>query len=170
MASHYGYVEKPLERLVLLPVDGSEHSERAFNWYLRNLHRHGDKVGIMNVVEPPTMPASFVMMGPVVVPDEWHQEVKESVERSKKTTEMFKEKCDKAGVPCTVYQETCDFGAGEKICQLAKDKGASSIVMGSRGLNFLRRTLLGSVSSYVVNHAHVPVVVTPPDMEEQKKD
>lgn len=34
--------------------------------------------------------------------------------------------------------------------------------MGSRGLGTIRRTILGSVSDYVVHHANVPVVVCPP--------
>ena len=35
------------------------------------------------------------------------------------------------------------------------------IVIGSRGLGVIRRTILGSVSDYVVNHTHIPVVVCP---------
>ncbi len=31
--------------------------------------------------------------------------------------------------------------------------------MGTRGMGTIRRTLLGSVSDYVVHHAHCPVTV-----------
>lgn len=51
---------------------------------------------------------------------------------------------------------------GEKICELADKEGVSFIVMGSRGLNALRRTFTGSVSDYVLRHSHVPVTVVPP--------
>ena len=47
------------------------------------------------------------------------------------------------------------------ICDLAKEKNADLIVMGSRGLNALRRTFLGSVSEYVLHHAHIPTTVVP---------
>ena len=51
---------------------------------------------------------------------------------------------------------------GEVICKLAKDVDANLIVMGSRGMGTLRRTLLGSVSDYCVHHAHIPVAIVPP--------
>ena len=49
--------------------------------------------------------------------------------------------------------------AGAAICKEAKSKHASLVVVGSRGAGVVRRTILGSVSSYVVHHAHVPVLV-----------
>lgn len=51
---------------------------------------------------------------------------------------------------------------GEVICQTAKREKADHIVMGSRGLGTVRRTLLGSVSDYTLHHATVPVSVVPP--------
>ena len=147
-------------RNIVLPVDASEHSERAFNWYLTNLRQDGDHLTIVNVVEPPKIPPSF--FSPVVVSDEYKNDVEEAIKKSKETAEKFEKKCKTAGLKCSVSTETCDFGPGEKICEIAKKNGASGIVMGSRGLNVIRKTLLGSVSSYVVNHADVPVVVTPP--------
>ena len=49
--------------------------------------------------------------------------------------------------------------AGELIVEVAKKEGAVLIVIGSRGQGVLRRTLMGSVSQYVLHHAHCPVVV-----------
>ena len=50
---------------------------------------------------------------------------------------------------------------GQGIIQVAEDEKADMIVMGTRGLDVLRRTLLGSVSDYVVRHSRVPVLVCP---------
>lgn len=50
---------------------------------------------------------------------------------------------------------------GEAICHAAKEHHASMIVMGSRGQNAIRRTFVGSVSDYVLHHAHIPVTVVP---------
>ena len=50
---------------------------------------------------------------------------------------------------------------GEAICKVAAEKKAIMIVVGSRGLGTIRRTLLGSVSTYVVHHADIAVTVIP---------
>lgn len=46
-----------------------------------------------------------------------------------------------------------------EIVAVAEDIGAGLIIMGSRGLSGLRRSLLGSVSESVMRHAHCPVMV-----------
>ena len=48
---------------------------------------------------------------------------------------------------------------GEAIVALAKEHRASLIVTGTRGLGSVRRTILGSVSDFVLHHAHCPVLV-----------
>ena len=48
---------------------------------------------------------------------------------------------------------------GEGICKVAKEVNADLIITGTRGLGSVRRTLLGSVSDYILHHAHVPVIV-----------
>lgn len=48
---------------------------------------------------------------------------------------------------------------GHVICHVADQEKASMIVIGSRGAGKIRRTILGSVSDYVVHHAHCPVLV-----------
>lgn len=45
------------------------------------------------------------------------------------------------------------------ILQKAEEVGAGLIVIGSRGIGAMRRTLMGSVSDSVVRHAHCPVLV-----------
>ncbi len=48
---------------------------------------------------------------------------------------------------------------GEVICRIAEEENAAMIVTGTRGLGKVRRTILGSVSDYLVNHAHCPVII-----------
>ena len=48
---------------------------------------------------------------------------------------------------------------GDIIIRVAKEEKARLIVIGSRGLSRLKRTLQGSVSDYVLHHAHCPVVI-----------
>lgn len=48
---------------------------------------------------------------------------------------------------------------GEQIVKKAEDIKATLVITGSRGLGTIRRTVLGSVSDYVIHHSHVPVIV-----------
>ena len=59
---------------------------------------------------------------------------------------------------------------GQNIVDTAKSHDAKLIVIGSRGLGSIRRTLLGSVSDYVLHHANVPVAVCPKQKESKQKE
>ena len=48
---------------------------------------------------------------------------------------------------------------GQEVVKTANDEHAMMIVIGTRGMGTIRRTILGSVSDYVVHHAHCPVIV-----------
>ena len=48
---------------------------------------------------------------------------------------------------------------GQGICQAVEEVGACLIVIGCRGMGKIRRTFMGSVSDYVLHHAHVPVLI-----------
>lgn len=48
---------------------------------------------------------------------------------------------------------------GEVICWLAEDQQCDLIVMGTHGRGDLKHLLLGSVTEYVLRHAHCPVTV-----------
>ncbi len=47
----------------------------------------------------------------------------------------------------------------DEIIELAEEIGAGMVVIGSRGIEGIRRALLGSVSESVLHHAHCPVLV-----------
>jgi nucleotide-binding universal stress UspA family protein len=56
--------------------------------------------------------------------------------------------------------------ADDKIVSLAEEVGAGLVVMGSRGQGGIRRALMGSVSSSVIEHTHCPVMVVRPEKEQ----
>lgn len=57
------------------------------------------------------------------------------------------------------FVDKCGLKPGEMIVAAAKEFNATMIAMGTRGMGKIRRTILGSVSDYVVHHAHCPVLV-----------
>jgi nucleotide-binding universal stress UspA family protein len=52
-------------------------------------------------------------------------------------------------------------GAADRAVELARDRNAPLIVVGSRGLGAVAGALLGSVSSPVIHRADRPVLVVP---------
>jgi nucleotide-binding universal stress UspA family protein len=56
-------------------------------------------------------------------------------------------------------------GSPEKeIINIAREWKADLIVMGSHGRSGLSRLMTGSTTGYVIRHAEIPVMVTPPEM------
>ncbi len=51
---------------------------------------------------------------------------------------------------------------GSEILAESDERGADLIVLGSHGLGFFNRMLLGSTSLHVLRHAHVATIVVPP--------
>lgn len=71
--------------------------------------------------------------------------------------EMGLKLCEAAHLPC---QTRLEFGsAREVICAVAEEVSPDMLVVGSHGRGNLERLVLGSVSDYVVHHAHCPVLV-----------
>ena len=61
-------------------------------------------------------------------------------------------------------QEFLEHGKkpGEAICAVAEREDPFLIVVGMRGQSVVRRTILGSVSDYVVKHSvNIPTLVVP---------
>jgi len=84
--------------------------------------------------------------------------VKVMKEREESLRTESLEKCHENGV--TDARFVSRFGnPGEEIVQTSIDENCDLIIVGSRGLGVVRRTIMGSVSDYVLHHANVPVTV-----------
>ncbi len=53
----------------------------------------------------------------------------------------------------------------QEIINISKEWEADVIVMGTHGRSGIGRMLTGSVAEYVIRHATMPVLITPPRME-----
>jgi len=81
----------------------------------------------------------------------------EQVEAAEALAEQSTLALAKAGV---AVAGTAEIGhPAEVICRLAEEKAADLVVVGSHGRSALGRFFLGSVSSGVVKHASVPVLI-----------
>nr|KAG5696446.1 hypothetical protein BaRGS_020983 [Batillaria attramentaria] len=121
---------------------------------MKNVHKPNDHVILLHVPEYHTVIQSPMVMTDVsVVTDLLQDEEK----RIKAFLDTLGAKLKNHGIGGKV--KSVGGNAGEVITKVAADEKAGLIVIGSRGMGTIRRTLLGSVSDYVMHHAHVPVLV-----------
>lgn len=160
------------DKHVIVAYDGSEHSEYALEWYAQNMHKAGNHIILLHVPELNDMLHSTRWANSVYVFD---REVLESMlqeeqKRIQKDLERFAEKLKSLGLGGKV-KSIAAAKPGEGIAKEAESVNAELVVVGSRGQGAVRRTLLGSVSDYLVHHVHCPVlVVKHPKHTEAKKD
>ncbi|CAH1780999.1 unnamed protein product [Owenia fusiformis] len=84
-------------------------------------------------------------------------------EEEKRVQQLFKtftQQLHKRNIKCSVHDKV-STQPGQTICDFVTSLNADVVVMGSRGQGKARRTILGSVSDYVLHHANIPVLVIP---------
>lgn len=137
---------------VIVGVDDSPPSRVAVDWAARDAARRGVPLKLVLVLQPP-----MVMAFPdVPVPPQYLQwqegEGSKLLEKSLATAQ------EAAGDP--QLQVTTEMVSGPVVPVLADlSTGAEMIVVGCHGRGALARTLLGSVSTGLVHHAHCPVAI-----------
>lgn len=82
--------------------------------------------------------------------------------KAQKLAERGVELAEAAGFEATAAIERGRPKAWPTLLELASEHGAAVVVVGSRGLGYVKSALLGSVSSGVLDHAQIPVLVVPP--------
>ena len=73
------------------------------------------------------------------------------------------ERVQAAGLPCSTHVRM-----GEPVAlllEVLEEEGCDGVIMGSHGRGLIGRTLLGSVSQQMLQHAPVPVTFVKPALE-----
>ncbi|KAK3103337.1 hypothetical protein FSP39_018584 [Pinctada imbricata] len=141
------------ERKVVIALDGSHHSEHAFEWYMSNFRQENDFVVIVHSFEAKS--AAHVGVGADV--KALSLMLEEEAKHCEALVKSFNKKLTENGLKGEV--KNISGKPGEVVVCVAHDDQADVIICGSRGHGTLRRTFMGSVSDYIVHHSHVPVVV-----------
>jgi len=153
--------KRTMVRKVLLAVDSSKSGEEVFSWYLENLRKPDDEVHIVhchNVAAHP-LPTHFVTEPLDNDDDEGQKEVRSSYKASRKLLQDYSGRLKEEHVQFKAYLRAAVQNVGAEICLLTAQIKPSCLVVGSRGVNSIRKTLLGGTSDYVMHHSAVPVVV-----------
>lgn len=138
---------------ILMPTDGSEHSERAIERGVELAKLCGAKVTGIHVMQDYGM-----MMGPEgLLPAEMDGRMEERErERAENFLEFVKKTAAAAGVTCdTVITKGRPYDA---IVDVANERGCDLIVMTSRYRKGLVSLLMGSEASRVLHRASIPVL------------
>lgn len=148
------------KRIVLVALDGSKNADNALNWFLEKCRREGDEVVGYCAWQHPHLP-TFSLKAPFQLPtEEWQKIMEETRAQVQKNDDSFSTTCQSLKIQYKFFAEDCSK-PGEGIVAYAKKINADLIIMGTRGLSTLRRTVLGSVSDYVLHHSGIPVAVVP---------
>jgi nucleotide-binding universal stress UspA family protein len=137
-------------KTILVPVDGSTHSEMAVRYACAIGGPLGAKVILLHVV-PMTVSATpygdHVSDQPFLALQKVGEDI---LSRAKKLA---------ASLHCE-FQELLDHGdPADRIIDLAGEKSVDLIVVGSRGTSGFKRLFVGTISDKVVNRAPCPVMI-----------
>ena len=134
---------------ILLAVDGSEHS-------LRSAKEAGDLARAMKS-DSLRIVVAFDSIPPYLGEPNMQQAINA---RLKEANAILQKAQDAIGkVPGEIHTELIEGPAAEAIINVAKTRGSTVIVMGSRGMSAIAELVLGSTSHKVVSHAPCPVLI-----------
>ena len=144
-------------RHILIPTDGSEFARRSIPQALSLAKKLGAKVTAL-VVEH-----SFNVYGVpeskmYTMPNEYAAYAKHIKEHASKVLDDVARAAKAEGVNCTTKQVVHDH-AHEAIINTAEKEGCDLIVMASHGRSGLSGLVLGSVTTKVLTHTQIPVLV-----------
>jgi len=142
-------------RKVLIAMDGSKHSEYALNYYKENVSKESDDVILVYAAEHGKLASQPVFSTDPAFLAKMCGEEEDEV---KKLVEKFTKMLTDRGMKGRVLRVSANT-PGEAVIKTAEEQKVDMVITGTRGLGKLRRTILGSVSQYIVHHAHVPVLI-----------
>ena len=147
-----------LPRRVLVATDGSEHATLAVRAAADLSNRADAELHVVHLRKP--LPVQPSLSRPAYFDRvfEENADLYEEETRQLMRRQVFRAKAEGADVADAHLREG---RAAEEITGLARELAADLVVVGSRGLDALRRLALGSVSTDVLRTARGPVLVFP---------
>jgi nucleotide-binding universal stress UspA family protein len=140
--------------VIVVGVDGSDHSHRALIWAMRQAAQQHVPLTVLAVRPDLVRPVTGVYWGIRAYPEDTHNP--EVVQKAiQEIVEQVRNEIGESAPQVTVNVVTGD--PAEELIKASRD--AEMVVVGSRGSGGFTSLLMGSVSSKVTHHAACPVVV-----------
>jgi nucleotide-binding universal stress UspA family protein len=135
----------------LVPVDGSEHSDRAVEHVVRLYQSEGRmEVHVLNVQIPVDSGHARMFVSHEDIDAYYREEGQAALASARRIL-------DGAGVPHTDHLAIGHVA--QTIAEFARQKGMDKVVIGTHGRSALTHLLLGSVATDVVRECQVPVTL-----------
>lgn len=141
----------PAFQRILVPVDGSEPSDRALATALQMARESGGQVRVVHCFDDLVYLTGFEASGDVLM---------QARAQAQQVLEQARARAVAAGVACDAKLiDVPGRRLGDDVAREALDWNADLVVVGSHGRRGLDRLLLGSGAEQVVRLAPVPVLV-----------
>ena len=138
---------------ILVPVDFSEHSQKALRYALAFANQFDAEVTLVHIVEQMVYPGDW-MYPPLAVTDFSTQKRGEMIQRLRALDAQ-------SGVKT---QHVVRVGrAWQEVVEIAREQKADMIILATHGYTGLKHALLGSVAEKIVRHAPCPVLSVHPE-------
>jgi nucleotide-binding universal stress UspA family protein len=143
---------------ILIANDGSEFGSAAVEMAANLINcDENSQVKVVTVIEPAgTLEIQAMVESVEELLDPANPLFRRAQEIGKASVERLKAKCK---TNCDIRYETLAGAAVPTIIEEAERWNADLIVTGSHGYGLWRRTLLGSVSRRIADHAHCSVLI-----------
>jgi nucleotide-binding universal stress UspA family protein len=133
---------------VLLPIDGSDQSRRAIDFFIVTRAKHRGPVEAVLLNVQPTPEIRALAMRPEVILSDLRQSAENELAETR-------ERLVAAGIPSKARIE---FGnVAETVVEVAREEGCHQIIMCTRGRGAIAGLLLGSVATKVLHLTDIPV-------------
>jgi nucleotide-binding universal stress UspA family protein len=139
---------------ILMPTDGSEHSEKAIERGVELAKLCGAKVTGIHVVPDYQLMIAYEGAFDPAMQEKVSEEARE---RAASFLEFVQQTADKAGVPCDTIVATNDRPYNA-IVNTANERGCDLIVMTARYRKGLASLIMSSESTKVLHRASIPVL------------
>ena len=133
---------------ILVAVDGSKHSDAAFDVALDIAQKYGSQLSVLHVFQGGTGAGTLVSSSDEDVNRSIGQQVLSSYEETAKERGLQ-----------NVRMLLQEGDAAKRIMETASEVKCGLLILGSQGRGGFKELLLGSVSHKVANHSDCPVLI-----------